>query len=130
MATVARWLGTIGMGLAFAGCTGPPESGVDATARTAIESVTVIDVDGGTDGGVVVRRRERHRVVFEGDRIVHVGPMAQAAPVADRVIDGAGRFLIPGLWDAHVHFVYDETLTDAMPGLFLRWGITLSLIHI
>ena len=124
MAAVARWLGSIGVGLALAACTGPPERAVDATARTAIEGVTLIDVDGGTDGGVVVRRREHHRVVFEGDRIVHVGPMAQAAPLADSVIEGAGRYLIPGLWDAHVHFVYDEALTEAMPGLFLRWGIT------
>jgi len=124
IAAMAWWLGSIGMGLAFAACASPPERGVEATAKTAIEDVTVIDVDGGTDGGVVVRRRERHRVVFAGDRIAHVGPMAQAALPADRVIDGAGRFLIPGLWDAHVHFVYDEALTEAMPGLFLRWGIT------
>jgi hypothetical protein len=39
-------------------------------------------------------------------------------------IDGSGKFLIPGLWDFHVHLTYDDRLTDAMPALFLSWGIT------
>ena len=32
--------------------------------------------------------------------------------------------LIPGLWDMHVHFVYDMNLTDHMADLFLDYGIT------
>ena len=39
-------------------------------------------------------------------------------------IDGSGKFLIPGLWDAHVHFSYDKSLTSSMPNLFLAYGIT------
>ena len=39
-------------------------------------------------------------------------------------VDGTDRFLIPGLWDAHVHFVYDEGPTEAMPDLFLDFGVT------
>ena len=37
---------------------------------------------------------------------------------------GAGKYLIPGLWDAHVHFSYDKSLTSSMPRLFLAYGIT------
>jgi len=33
-------------------------------------------------------------------------------------------FLIPGLWDMHVHLTYDDRFTDAMPAMFLRYGIT------
>jgi hypothetical protein len=50
-------------------------------------------------------------------------PSAAEVPPA-QVIDGAGRYLIPGLWDMHVHFLYDEALTDHMAGLFLDYGIT------
>jgi len=42
----------------------------------------------------------------------------------DKIIDGSGKFLIPGLWDAHVHFSYDKNLTSSMPRLFLAHGIT------
>jgi imidazolonepropionase-like amidohydrolase len=41
-------------------------------------------------------------VSIAGKEIVDVGP-AGSAPASTRRIDAAGRFLIPGLWDAHVH---------------------------
>lgn len=85
------------------------------TAPLAITDVTVVDaVDGARPGQTVVVR---------GDRIEAVGPDVQV-PEGARVLEGAGRYLIPGLWDMHVHLTYDPALTDAMPGLFLRWGIT------
>ena len=87
----------------------------DDRASLAIENVTVIDARSGLRSGrtVVVRR----------DEIVSVE--ASGAPVeADRVIDGSGRYLIPGLWDMHVHLTYDDALTAVMPELFLRWGVT------
>jgi predicted amidohydrolase YtcJ len=49
---------------------------------------------------------------------------ATAPHDAAQVVDGTDRFAIPGLWDMHVHLTYDPALTDAMPGLFLRWGVT------
>ncbi|GAB5414382.1 MAG: hypothetical protein Cons2KO_19850 [Congregibacter sp.] len=39
-------------------------------------------------------------------------------------LDGRGKFLIPGLWDMHVHFTYDARLTTPMAALFTRYGIT------
>lgn len=93
------------------------EAAARESADLAIERVTVIDA--------LSPPRPDHRVVVRGDRIVWVGPTDDpGAPPARRAIDGRGRFLIPGLWDAHVHFVYDEALTDAMPDLFLDHGIT------
>ncbi|MEM9177499.1 MAG: hydrolase, partial [Myxococcota bacterium] len=114
------------MGLVIAslmlGCATPREASV-SEAALAIDDVTVIHVDGGTDRGVTTRVEAGRRVVVDGDRIVWVGPTGQG-PAARERIDGAGRFLIPGLWDAHVHFLYDAALTEAMPGLFLDWGVT------
>jgi len=46
---------------------------------------------------------------------------------ADRLIDAGGKFVIPGLWDNHVHFRGGDTLVeenkDLLP-LFLAYGIT------
>ena len=43
-------------------------------------------------------------VVFQGSRITRVGPAAGFSPPAnDTVIDGKGRFVIPGLADMHNH---------------------------
>jgi imidazolonepropionase-like amidohydrolase len=63
----------------------------------AITGVTVID---GTDPAP----RPDQTVVVRGRHIVAVGP-ASATPVprGSRVLDGRGKFLIPGLWDMHVH---------------------------
>lgn len=53
----------------------------------------------GLDGGVPVLADMRIRAGV----IVEVGP---ALPVGDEpVLDAAGGWLIPGLWDAHVHFL-------------------------
>lgn len=84
--------------------------------RIAIENVTVIDAVSGA--------RPAQRVVIEDDRIVSVAAMSAPSPAAGTVVDGTGRYLIPGLWDMHVHFIYDEALTAAMPSLFLDHGIT------
>jgi imidazolonepropionase-like amidohydrolase len=81
----------------------------------AIENVTVIDAVSGA--------RASQTVVIRGDEIVAVTD-AGSVPDVERVIDGSGRFLIPGLWDMHVHLTYDDALTAAMPGLFLQWGVT------
>ncbi|WP_282018195.1 amidohydrolase family protein [Salegentibacter mishustinae] len=46
---------------------------------------------------------------------------------ADRLIDADGKFVMPGLWDNHVHFRGGDTLVeenkDLLP-LFLAYGIT------
>ena len=44
--------------------------------------------------------------------------------LATEQIDASGQFVIPGLWDFHVHFTFDKRFTDAMAGLFLYHGIT------
>ncbi|HUF75474.1 MAG TPA: amidohydrolase family protein [Longimicrobiales bacterium] len=89
--------------------------GEPTRADLVIENVTVIDARNGVRPGRTVAVRD--------DEIVSVEESG-APSDAVRVIDGSGRYLIPGLWDMHVHLTYDEALTSAMPALFLRWGVT------
>jgi imidazolonepropionase-like amidohydrolase len=65
----------------------------------AFTHVTVID------GGSSVPRADR-TVVVRGRHVVADGPSADTRVPADaRVVEGRGKFLIPGLWDMHVHSV-------------------------
>ncbi len=82
---------------------------------TAITNVTLIDAVNG------VRRNQT--VVFDGDQITAV-TSSDTPPAAHRIIDGTGKFVIPGLWDFHVHLTFDDDFTDSMPALFLSYGIT------
>ncbi len=87
-----------------------PKSGI------AIRNVTVIDAAAG--------ERPSQTVLIDGDRIVAVGPSDSYSPHAAETIDGTGKFLIPGLWDMHVHLTFDDRFTDTMPEMFIRYGIT------
>ena len=60
-----------------------------------IRGVTLID---GTGRGSVPNAT----VVIEGNTITDVGPQAKA-PAGARTIDGTGKYLIPGMIDAHIH---------------------------
>ncbi|MGI9237087.1 MAG: amidohydrolase family protein [Woeseiaceae bacterium] len=95
--------------LSLAACAGERLPGI------AIRNVTIVDAVHGT-------RREQ-AVVFDGDTITYVGP-ASEAPATDDSIDAAGQYLIPGLWDFHVHLTYDDRFTPIMPKSFLRYGVT------
>jgi imidazolonepropionase-like amidohydrolase len=62
-------------------------------------------------------------VVIEGDRIVRVGPAAATSiPAGATIIDGRGRFLIPGLWDMHVHT--SVPAGRSVLGLYVANGVT------
>jgi cytosine/adenosine deaminase-related metal-dependent hydrolase len=64
--------------------------------------------------------RDAMTVVVENGRIADVGPSASVtAPANARVIDGAGKTLVPGLWDCHQHYSDDTT-----GPLLLASGIT------
>ena len=75
----------------------PAPSTTDAAPTIVVRGATLIDGKGGppvADSVVTVR----------GDRIARVGDSKSVAvPRSARVIDGRGRFLIPGLIDCHCH---------------------------
>jgi imidazolonepropionase-like amidohydrolase/uncharacterized protein YbjT (DUF2867 family) len=94
-----------------------PPSQEPLPASLAIENVTVIDAS---------RVLENATVVISGETIAAVGATAaMTLPDTAERIDGTGKFLIPGLWDAHVHLTYYPDLTvDAWYPLLLANGIT------
>lgn len=79
----------------------------------AFEHVTVLSVKRG-------RARTDQTVLVRGDRIVSVEPTeGSELPEDAEVIDGTGRFLMPGLADMHVH------LNDPRDGLlYVANGVT------
>ena len=89
-------------------------AGLLAESPVAFTHVTVIDMTGAPS------KRDR-TVVISGNRIAQVGsPGSTKIPRNARVVDAAGKFLIPGLWDMHVHFGETER---SFP-LFVANGVT------
>lgn len=57
-------------------------------------------------------------VVVRADRIVRVGSDEDIKPPSNaEVIDGQGRFLMPGLWDNHQHFTDNDGALDLANGV-------------
>ena len=82
-------------------------------AQTLIfEHATVIDATGAPS-------KKDFTVVVRDGRIASVRPRAETEPGA-RVIDATGKYLIPGLWDMHVHITAPEIVFP----LLLANGIT------
>ena len=80
----------------------------------AFWNASIVDLDAGVvRSGMVVE-------ISKG-RITRVAPAVGARPANATVADGTGRFLIPGLWDAHVHLT---KLGEASLSLFLANGVT------
>jgi imidazolonepropionase-like amidohydrolase len=93
-------------------------------ARIAIVGVTVVDVSTG-------RLLRDHTVVVSEGRIAAVGPRQGRGAVrvraGARVVDGKGKYLIPGLWDMHVHALPSDRrpkTVDTFFPLFVANGVT------
>ena len=81
-----------------------------------IVHVTVIDT-------VTGRELPDRTVVVSGDHIANVIAGQKAVPRSDaKIVDGKGRYLIPGLWDMHVHAVFAERI-DSMFPMFVANGV-------
>src|SRR5690349_7049713 len=70
-----------------------------STADLLIRHVTIVDVEH-------VRLIADQAVVTAGDKILAVGPDGEIAKAwrSSKTLEAGQRFLIPGLWDMHVHF--------------------------
>jgi imidazolonepropionase-like amidohydrolase len=69
--------------------------------------------------------QENMTVIIKDDRILRMAKSESFdLSSSNQIVDGTGKFMIPGLWDAHVHFAYIEELAPAMFDLFLAYGIT------
>ena len=96
------------------------------TARTnsmtlAITHVTVIDATGAP-------ARPDMTVLINGNRITEVGKSGKVrVPEHAQVVNASGKFLIPGLWDMHVHW-YDKDylplfIANGVTGIRIMWGM-------
>ena len=111
MCNACRVFSALTLSMLLTACSGSDPAG------TAIVNVTVIDAVHGV--------RPAQTVVFDGDRILEVTDTRSGyAPDARHIIDGTGRYLVPGLWDFHVHLTYEQALIDRMSNLFLSYGVT------
>ena len=98
----------------------PPTLGRDAPSLV-IQHATVIDPRDGTtlsDRSIAIRE----------DRIIAVtGPDAAVFPASVRTIDATGKFVIPGLWDMHVHTFFGTWVPggkEVTLPLFITNGVT------
>lgn len=88
-------------------------------ADIAIQNINVIDVQ---NGEVI----ENQTVVIRNQRISEIHGADSEVDTA-RLIDGTGKYLIPGLWDMHVHFRGGEELIEEnrnLLPLYIANGIT------
>jgi imidazolonepropionase-like amidohydrolase len=82
----------------------------DAQPRLLIKNGTLIDGSGGDPVPNTL-------VVVQGNRIIHIGPAdSSIRPESpdDSVIDATGKFILPGLIDAHCHISLHQ---GALPGV-------------
>ena len=91
-------------------------------ARTLITQARVINLYNGSTS--------LKDIVLDGDYISGIYPAGQALALfsdqADsvQIIDAAGKYAIPGLWDMHVHMTYKPELRSRMSPLMIANGVT------
>ena len=94
---------------------GPPESLFEGAV--CIENITTVDP---TDG-----LRPNQTVIIKDGKIFKIAPTTEIKlSPKNQIVDGNGKYLMPGLWDSHIHFAYIEELAPRMFDLFLLYGIT------
>ena len=91
-----------------------------AQQQVVLTHITVVDVRTG-------RVNPDYTVVVRDQRITDMGATGKVAtPTGSQVVDGTGKFLIPGLWDMHVHWSDKDYLplfiANGVTGVRLMWG--------
>jgi imidazolonepropionase-like amidohydrolase len=104
-----------------------------------ILSVAVVSITGGQEPMLAITHvnlidatgapvRADMTVLVEGKHILQIGKSAETpVPKATRVVDSNGKYLIPGLWDMHVHEIFGAWLPEdekIIPLLFVANGVT------
>jgi len=96
-----------------------PANGQGKTRPTALTHVSVIDTaDGSTQRDVTV--------LIKGNRVAEIGADV-TIPTDALILDERGNYLIPGLWDMHVHTAFGGWFPAAkqiMFPLFIANGVT------
>jgi len=102
--------------LASACSGGRPAETSDALVITG---VTIVDVLARDEGSAL---QGDQTVVIRGRHLQQIGPSGSVRiPRGARVIEAKGKYVLPGLWDAHVHISVQD---DGIPGVFVANGVT------
>lgn len=88
-----------------------------ATASIVIRNVNVINVN----NGQVLPMQD---VVIKSDTIFFVGSGFNGKTPSGSEIDGSGKYMIPGLWDMHVHMAWNPNIDSIVFPALLSHGIT------
>ncbi|MBC7894747.1 MAG: amidohydrolase family protein [Cytophagaceae bacterium] len=87
-----------------------------ALQLVVVTNTTVIDPSTG-------RATPGQAILINGSRVQSIAPAARATiPASALRIDGQGKFVIPGLWDMHVH--NDVPGGGALLPLYVAYGVT------
>ena len=91
-------------------------AGAAAQPAVVIRNVTVIPMTGGAPSVA------RQSVVVRNGRIAAIGPAARVrVPAGATVVDGTGKYLIPGLFEMHAHV---SKARASSLGLYVTHGVT------
>jgi hypothetical protein len=104
----------------FAFATSVVAQSVGDSKMLVITHVTVIDATGAAG-------KSDMTVTVVGDRIARIEKSSRKIFKDAQVIDGRGKFLIPGLWDMHVHTNFGDWLPggeEIILPLFVANGVT------
>lgn len=83
----------------------------------AITGATVVDISNGS--------KNMFDILIEGERIKNIVPQGQLNISAKtHTVDATGQYVIPGLWDAHVHMTAWPEMRDQLAVLYIANGIT------
>ena len=81
-----------------------------------IENINIIDAKQGL--------KENMTIIISKNEIIKIEKTSNFnLSKKNNIINGSGKFLIPGLWDSHVHFAFEEELASSMFNLFMAYGI-------
>ncbi|MDX2286959.1 MAG: amidohydrolase family protein [Bacteroidia bacterium] len=83
-----------------------------------IDNISIVDA---------VRQEIRHhqRIYIRDAAIARIeSAQLNLQTVPDTIIDGTGKYIIPGFWDMHVHVCWKDHLDESVFPVLLSYGIT------
>ncbi|WP_112276654.1 amidohydrolase family protein [Lentzea terrae] len=116
---VLGWLAGLGAAAVLAPGRASAAVAVDVTSVTALRGVTLVDS---------ARVVPNATIVLADNKVLAVGSRDLPLPRGSTVLDLPGKFVIPGLWDMHVHGAYLDRITlslclvNGVTGIREMWG--------
>lgn len=88
-----------------------------ASYNVVIKNISVIDVQ---NSKIIPEQT----IYIKADRISKIEKYRRHKKiVSDTIIDGTGKFILPGFWDMHIHICWKDNLHNLFP-ILLNYGVT------